>query len=44
MTEYYARTDYVYSSGDTVFSIPFSYIDAEHISVYVNDVKTSGFL
>ena len=44
MTEYYARTDYVYSSGDAVFSIPFSYIDAEHISVYVNDVKTSDFL
>ena len=37
MTEYYSRVDYIYTSGDTTFSIPFSYIDKEHIKVFVND-------
>lgn len=43
MTEYFARKEYVYTGGDTIFSIPFSYIDKKHIKVYINDEKYTGF-
>ena len=43
MTEYYSRVDYIYTGGDTVFSIPFSYIDKEHIKVFVNDEEISDY-
>ena len=43
MTDYYARRDYVYSSGDRYFSIPFSYIDKEHIHVFINEEETENF-
>ena len=36
MTQYYSRTDINYA-GDSNFTIPFSYIDKDDISVYVND-------
>lgn len=36
MTEYYARYDYTYQGGDAIFSVPFSYIDDEHVVVIVN--------
>ena len=42
MTTYYARVDYSYS-GDSKFTIPFSYIKKEHIVVLVNDVKTTNY-
>lgn len=42
MTTYYARVDYSYS-GDSKFTIPFSYIKKEHIVVFVNDVKTTNY-
>ena len=42
MTTYYARVDYSYS-GDSYFTIPFSYIKKEHIVVLVNDVKTTNY-
>ena len=43
MTTYFARKEYTYSSGDTIFSIPFSYIKKEHISVYINDEETENY-
>lgn len=43
MTEYFARKEYVYTGGDAIFSIPFSYIDKKHIKVYINEVKYTGF-
>lgn len=42
MITYYARVDYSYS-GDSKFTIPFSYIKKEHIVVLVNDVKTTNY-
>nr|DAP61815.1 MAG TPA: tail fiber protein [Caudoviricetes sp.] len=42
MTTYYARVDYSYS-GDSKFTIPFSYIKKEHIVVLVNGVKTTNY-
>ena len=43
MTTYFARKEYVYSGGDAIFSIPFSYIKKEHISVLVNDEATENY-
>lgn len=43
MTVYFARKEYVYSGGDAIFSIPFSYIKKEHISVLVNDEATENY-
>lgn len=43
MTTYFARKEYTYSSGDAIFSIPFSYIKKEHISVYINDEETENY-
>lgn len=43
MTVYFARKEYVYSGGDAIFSIPFSYIKKEHISVLVNDKATENY-
>lgn len=44
MTTYYARKDYIYSTGDRIFTIPFSYIDREHIKVYINNIQTTNFV
>ena len=43
MTVYFARKEYIYSGGDAIFSIPFSYIKKEHISVLVNDETTENY-
>lgn len=43
MTTYYARNDVLYSGGDKLFSITFSYIKKEHIKVFVNDEETENF-
>lgn len=43
MTTYYARKEYTYSGGDAVFSIPFSYINKEHIFVYINGEATENY-
>lgn len=43
MTTYFARKEYVYSGGDAIFSIPFSYIKKEHISVLVNNEATENY-
>lgn len=42
-TTYYARNDVLYSGGDKLFSITFSYIKKEHIKVFVNDEETDNF-
>ena len=41
---YYARVDITYESGDSIFTIPFSYIKEEHIRVFVNDIETKNFV
>lgn len=43
MTTYYARVDYSYS-GDSKFTIPFSYIKKEHIVVFVNKTKITNYI
>lgn len=43
MTEYYSRVNYTYSSGSANFSIPFSYIDKEHIKVFINGEETQNY-
>ena len=43
MTTYYARNDVLYSGGDKLFSITFSYIKKEHIKVFVNEEETDNF-
>lgn len=43
MTTYYARKEYIYNDGDTVFSIPFSYIKSEHIIVLINGEVTKNY-
>lgn len=35
--EYYARIDYLYEGGDAKFSIPFSYINKEHIVAIIDE-------
>lgn len=42
MTTYYARVDYSYS-GDSKFTIPFSYIKKEHIVVFVNKTEITNY-
>jgi len=41
--EYYARVDYIYSSGERLFSVPFSYIEESHVYVLVDGIKTTNF-
>jgi hypothetical protein len=43
MTTYYARKEYVYSGGDAIFSIPFSYIKKDHIDVLINGESTENY-
>lgn len=43
MTTYYARKEYIYDNGDTIFSIPFSYIKPEHIVVLINGEDTKNY-
>ena len=43
MTTYYAHKEYIYTTGDAIFSIPFSYINKEHIGVSINGEGTSNY-
>lgn len=43
MTTYYAHKEYIYDNGDTIFSIPFSYIKPEHIVVLINGEDTKNY-
>lgn len=43
MTIYYARKEYIYEGGDTVFSIPFPYIKKNHINVLINGDRTENY-
>lgn len=43
MTTYYARKEYIYDTGDTIFGIPFSYIKPEHIVVLINGEDTKNY-
>lgn len=43
MTTYYARKEYIYDNGDTIFSIPFSYIKPKHIVVLINGEDTKNY-
>ncbi len=43
MTTYYARKEYIYDNGDTIFGIPFSYIKPEHIVVLINGEDTKNY-
>ena len=44
MTQYYSRVDYTYISGDSLFTIPFSYIKKENIKVYINHRETASYI
>lgn len=35
----YSKITYTYTGGDTVFGIPFEYLDKDYIHIYVNDVE-----
>ena len=37
MSEYYARADYTYDGSTELYSVPFDYIDEEHVVVIIND-------
>lgn len=41
---YFARVDYTYTTGDGVFTIPFSYIKKEHIKVEVNRELITSYI
>ena len=43
MTTYYARKEYEYTTGDAIFSIPFSYIKKQYIKVYINGEETENY-
>lgn len=43
MTTNYSRNKVVYSGGDTIFSISFSYIKESYVEVYINGVQTTNF-
>jgi hypothetical protein len=42
MTTFYARSDTTYQ-GSSIIAIPFSYIEKEHIKVYINNVETTNY-
>lgn len=42
MEKYYAREDYSYA-GDSIFTIPFPYIEKKHIAVFINDIPFIGY-
>ena len=39
----YARIEYIYEGGDSLFAIPFSYIKKEHITVLINGEITENY-